>query len=386
MTVVAWIGAATALLAGTVALVQPDIKRVLAYSTVSQLGYMFMALGVGAYSAAIFLVIAHAFFKATLFLGAGTVIHGNGDNQDMRIMGGFRKYMPYTAGAFVVAWLAISGLPPFSGFFAKDGVLEKVYEHSDYGLWAVGLVAAILTGAYMTRQVLLTFFGNERWRAGEGAEHADEATHDVTATPTVGYGEPPRAPSLHHEPHEGSGVDGRPGARAGGAGHRRRVAQRAAEGHGVPRQVAGAGVRRRQADPRAVVHRGLGLSAAAVLFGLGGLAVACVLYRRGLASPERDPFDERLGVLGRVFGHAYYYDETISRGRRPRARRGRVDGPGVRRRDHRRCGQRRRPRRTRHRPRLAPAPDRPGAQLRAGRRARHRRPARVPARVGGPDA
>ena len=97
MTVVAWVGAGTAFLAGTVALVQPDIKRVLAYSTVSQLGYMFLALGVGAYGAAIFLVITHAFFKATLFLGAGTVIHGNDDNQDMRIMGGFRKFMPYTA-------------------------------------------------------------------------------------------------------------------------------------------------------------------------------------------------------------------------------------------------------------------------------------------------
>ena len=103
MTVVAWVGAATAFLAGTVALVQPDIKRVLAYSTISQLGYMFLALGVGAYGAALFLVITHAFFKATLFLGAGTVIHGNADNQDMRIMGRFRKYMPYTAIAFVIA-------------------------------------------------------------------------------------------------------------------------------------------------------------------------------------------------------------------------------------------------------------------------------------------
>ena len=128
MTVVAWVGAGTAFLAGTVALVQPDIKRVLAYSTISQLGYMFLALGVGAYGAAIFLVITHAFFKATLFLGAGTVIHGNDDNQDMRIMGGFRKFMPYTAIAFVIAFLAIAGVPPFAGFWAKDDVLEKAFQ------------------------------------------------------------------------------------------------------------------------------------------------------------------------------------------------------------------------------------------------------------------
>ena len=134
MTVVAWVGAGTAFLAGTVALVQPDIKRVLAYSTISQLGYMFLALGVGAYGAAIFLVITHAFFKATLFLGAGTVIHGNGDNQDMRIMGGFRKYMPYTAVAFIIAFLAIAGVPPFAGFWAKDGVLEKAFQNDQVRL------------------------------------------------------------------------------------------------------------------------------------------------------------------------------------------------------------------------------------------------------------
>ena len=120
----AWVGAVTALLAGTVALVQPDIKRVLAYSTVSQLGYMFLACGVGAYQAAVFMVIAHACYKGTLFLGAGSVIHGNKDNQDMRIMGGLRKFMPFTAVAFILAWLAISGIPPFSGFFAKDEIIS----------------------------------------------------------------------------------------------------------------------------------------------------------------------------------------------------------------------------------------------------------------------
>jgi NADH-quinone oxidoreductase subunit L len=325
MTVVAWVGAATALLAGTIALVQPDIKRVLAYSTISQLGYMFLALGVGAYSAAIFLVITHAFFKATLFLGSGTVIHGNGDNQDMRIMGGFRKYMPYTAFAFVVAWLAIAGVPPFSGFFAKDGVLENAFEHSDYGLWIVGLVAAVLTGAYMTRQVFLTFMGNERWQpAADAAEATEaegaEAAVEVAAptTPTVGYGEPPRPPVLHHPPHEGSGLMVGPVLLLAGLsilGGLLNTPLRGVEfldewlepvfsdgGHIATPSFVG----------------GVALSTLAVICGLIGIAVAYALYRRGLGSTDDDPFDHRLGRLGRVFGHAYYYDEGISRA---------VDGP-----------------------------------------------------------
>ena len=163
-TVVAWVGAITALFAATVAVVQNDIKRVLAYSTISQLGYMFLAVGVGAYSAAIFHMIMHAFFKALLFLGAGAVIHGIGDEQDMRRMGGLRKYMPITAGTFIVGWLAIAGVFPFDGFWSKDEILAKAYFHHDYALWAVGLVAALATAFYMTRQVWLVFYGDERWR------------------------------------------------------------------------------------------------------------------------------------------------------------------------------------------------------------------------------
>ncbi len=136
------IGAGTALLAATVALIQVDIKRVLAYSTISQLGFMFLALGVRAYAAAIFLVVAHAFYKATLFLGAGSVIHAYADNQDMRTMGGLRKYMPLTALGFIIAWLAIAGVPPFAGFWAKDEVLSRAYFAGDYGVWIVGALAA----------------------------------------------------------------------------------------------------------------------------------------------------------------------------------------------------------------------------------------------------
>ncbi|HEY7437801.1 MAG TPA: NADH-quinone oxidoreductase subunit L, partial [Acidimicrobiia bacterium] len=141
MTVVAVVGGITALPAGTVAIVQPDIKRVLAYSTVSQLGYMFLAAGVGAYSAAVFFVLAHACYKATLFVGAGTVIHGTDDTQDIRDMGRLRRFMPFTAIAFVVAWLTISGIPPFSGFWAKDDVLSSAFFGSNYAVWAVGLLA-----------------------------------------------------------------------------------------------------------------------------------------------------------------------------------------------------------------------------------------------------
>ena len=152
-TVVAWVGAVTAFFAATVAVVQNDIKRVLAYSTISQLGYMFLAVGVGAYSAAIFHMIMHAFFKALLFLGAGSVIHGMGDEQDMRRMGRLRKYMPVTATTFIVGWLAIAGVIPFAGFWSKDEILAKAWFHHDYALWAVGLLGAVLAVERLVRPV-----------------------------------------------------------------------------------------------------------------------------------------------------------------------------------------------------------------------------------------
>jgi NADH-quinone oxidoreductase subunit L len=188
-TVVAWVGAITALFAATVALVQNDIKRVLAWSTISQLGYMFLAAGVGAYAAAIFLMITHAFFKALLFLGAGSVIHGMHDEQDMRRMGGLQKYMPITAGTFIVGWLAIAGVFPLAGFWAKDEVLARAFFDHSYALWAVGLVAALFTAFYMTRQVFLVFFDGERWREKDAgaadADHAVPEPHEAPWTMTV---------------------------------------------------------------------------------------------------------------------------------------------------------------------------------------------------------
>lgn len=176
--VIAIVGAATALFAALAAVAQHDIKRVLAYSTVSQLGYMFLAIGSGAYVAAIFHVVTHAFFKGLLFLGSGSVIHGLGDEQDMRRMGGLRLAMPITAVTFIVGWLAIAGVPPLSGFWSKDEILLAAWEQPDIGplLWVVGLVTALLTAYYMSRQTFLVFFGGQRW---------DDNAHPHESPPTM---------------------------------------------------------------------------------------------------------------------------------------------------------------------------------------------------------
>ncbi len=169
MFIVAIIGCATAIFAATIGLAQNDIKKVLAYSTVSQLGYMFLACGVGAFVAAIFHVMTHAFFKALLFLGSGSVIHGMHHEQDMRRMGNLRKYMPITFITMFAGWLAISGIPIFAGFFSKDEILYKTFaapnlpQPWNYILWGVGLLTAVLTAVYMTRMMVMTFWGDERF-------------------------------------------------------------------------------------------------------------------------------------------------------------------------------------------------------------------------------
>ena len=172
--VVAIIGAATALFAATVGMVQTDIKRVLAYSTISQLGYMFLACGAAAYSAAIFHLVTHAFFKGLLFLAAGSVIHAMGGQQDMRAMGGLRKTVPITFWTMSAAVFAISGIPPFSGFFSKDAILYQAFLSPTAGpiLWFVGLVTALLTAFYMFRLWYLTFFGET---AGRTDAHPHES-------------------------------------------------------------------------------------------------------------------------------------------------------------------------------------------------------------------
>ncbi len=161
LNIIILIGLATALIAALIGLKQNDIKKVLAYSTVSQLGYMFLALGLGAYSAGVFHVTTHAFFKALLFLGAGSVIHAMGGEQDIRKMGGLRKKMPLTYFTFLTATLAISGIPPFSGFFSKDLILSKAFEHNII-LYILALGGALLTCFYMFRLLFLVFFGEKR--------------------------------------------------------------------------------------------------------------------------------------------------------------------------------------------------------------------------------
>jgi NADH-quinone oxidoreductase subunit L len=163
--IVATVGIATALLAAVIAIAQTDIKRVLAYSTISQLGYMVLAIGAGAYTAGVFHLATHAFFKALLFLGAGSVIHAMAGEQDMRKMGGLRKKMPITFITMALAWLAISGVFPFSGFWSKDEILIATFNNGGlwYILWAVGMFVALLTAFYMTRLIVLTFMGTPRW-------------------------------------------------------------------------------------------------------------------------------------------------------------------------------------------------------------------------------
>ncbi|OFZ20081.1 MAG: NADH-quinone oxidoreductase subunit L [Bdellovibrionales bacterium GWB1_55_8] len=190
LTVVAVVGVVTAFFAATIALVQRDIKKVLAYSTVSQLGYMFLGCGVGAYSAGVSHVITHAFFKALLFLGAGSVIHGMHEEQDIMKMGGLKSKMKWTYLTFAAGWLAIAGIPPFSGFFSKDEILWRSFsaEHGSFLFWLLGAVTAVMTAFYMTRLFSLTFLGSPRFK--EQGEHHGHSTH----------------PDGHHEHGHGGAV------------------------------------------------------------------------------------------------------------------------------------------------------------------------------------
>jgi NADH-quinone oxidoreductase subunit L len=206
MTVVAAIGVATALMAGTIGLVQNDIKRVLAYSTVSQLGYMFLAMGVGAYAAGIFHLYTHAFFKALLFLGSGAVIHALAGEQDLRNMGGLKKYLPITYWTFLIGALAIAGVPLLSGFFSKDEILFRTYTaHAIPGhtlMWVVGVITSLLTATYMFRLVFLTFHGERRHDAPAPAHPEEEEPVAAAHAAHAGHG------SHGHDSHGAHGGHG----------------------------------------------------------------------------------------------------------------------------------------------------------------------------------
>jgi NADH-quinone oxidoreductase subunit L len=191
--VIACIGAATALFAATIACTQNDIKRVLAYSTLSQLGYMFLAEGSGGYVDGLFHMITHAFFKALLFLSAGSVIHAMGDEQNMKKMGALRKYLPITFPAFIIGYLALSGIFPFAGFWSKDDTLDAAW-HMNKGLWVVGAVTAVLTAYYMSRQVALVWFGKARW--SEPTAEVAAAGHDSGGHGHEAGGPPHESPAV----------------------------------------------------------------------------------------------------------------------------------------------------------------------------------------------
>jgi NADH-quinone oxidoreductase subunit L len=196
LTVVAIIGTLTAFFASTIGIAQTDIKKVLAYSTVSQLGYMFMACGVGAFSAGIFHLMTHAFFKGLLFLGAGSVIHAVGGEQDMRRMGGLKSYIPWTFLTMTIATLAIAGIPPLAGFWSKDEILWKAYQVSPV-YWAVGVLTAFITSFYMFRLWFMTFFGDYR-----GVASSEHGSHGHDAHGNDAHGQDSQSGHGHGVPHE----------------------------------------------------------------------------------------------------------------------------------------------------------------------------------------
>ncbi len=198
LMVVAVIGTLPAFFAATIGIAQTDIKKVLAYSTISQLGYMFMACGVGAFSAGIFHLMTHAFFKGLLFLAAGSVIHAVGGEQDMRKMGGLRSYIPWTFMTMGIATLAIAGIPPFAGFWSKDEILWQVYssDHGSWVFWLIGVITAFITSFYMFRLLFMTFFGDYRGAQADAHGHGHAAHGRNGGGNGHGHGDPHESPMV----------------------------------------------------------------------------------------------------------------------------------------------------------------------------------------------
>ena len=312
MFIVAVIGVLTALMAATIGLVQTDIKRVLAYSTVSQLGYMFLATGVGAFAAAAFHLMTHAFFKALLFLGSGSVIHAMNEEQDMRKMGAMRLYMPVTFMTMGIGTLAIAGIPPFSGFFSKDEILYRTFLESRW-LWGLAAITAGMTAFYMARLMFMTFWGQYRGPAWGDAGHGG-AQHEAPADGGAGHGADDDGHGhAWHGPHESpklmtmplqllalgaivAGFVGVPAALGGG---------NAIEHFLEPSFVAG------EAHAAAEEHHAYavewGLMALSVLLAAGAIALAWRLYVQRPEESERLASD--FAGAHRVLTNKYYVDE-----------------------------------------------------------------------------
>jgi NADH-quinone oxidoreductase subunit L len=279
--VIAWIGVLTSLFAATIALTQVDIKRVLAYSTVSQLGYMFLGAGVGAYAAAIFHLMTHAFFKACLFLGSGSVIHAMGGEQDMRKMGGLKDHMPYTFWTFTIAVLAIAGTPLTAGFFSKDEILWQAFSspHGAPVLWVLGVIGAGMTAFYMFRQFFMVFFGE--CRADHQVQHHLHESPKLMTLPLVVLA----IGSIL------AGWIGLPGAFGGSQ-----------FAHWLE-PVVGA-----HAEEHASAGLELGLMAISISVAAFGFFIAYLMYYRRSLSPDR--FATLAGgFFYRLFDHKYYVDE-----------------------------------------------------------------------------
>ncbi|MCP4570730.1 MAG: NADH-quinone oxidoreductase subunit L [bacterium] len=300
MNVVAIVGAATAIFAATIALTQNDIKKVLAYSTVSQLGYMMLACGVGAFAVGIFHVMTHAFFKALLFLGSGSVIHAMSNEQDMRVMGGLRKKLPVTWWTFLVGTLALAGIFPLAGFFSKDEILWKAFSSGNQVLWAIGFVAAGLTAFYMMRLLVLTFFGENR-ASPEVKHHIHESPLTMTLPLVV----------LAVLSLVGGWV-GIPHFMGGGAHFEQWLEPVFAGGHHVVEAAHGAADAAHGAAADAVHHDTTMewiLAGASLAWGILGLLLGWLVYARRLGVAEGA---RRLagGFPYRLLEHKYYVDEA----------------------------------------------------------------------------
>jgi len=298
LMVVAIIGTLTALFAATIGIAQTDIKKVLAYSTISQLGYMFMACGVGAFSAGIFHLMTHAFFKGLLFLAAGSVIHGIGGEQDMRKMGGLRVYMPWTFATMGIATLAIAGIPPFAGFWSKDEILWKAFGAS-WVYWLIGVVTAFITSFYMFRLMYMTFGGEYRGAAVQEAHGHDDHGHGQ------GHG--------HGEPHESPWVMLGPlvilavlSVVGGFVGYGNRFEHFLAPAFQVASTEVAQGASHEAAD-RTLEY--LLMSVSISVAGLGWL-LAYLLYSRRPELPAR--VAASLGGLYRAVANKYYIDELYA--------------------------------------------------------------------------
>jgi NADH-quinone oxidoreductase subunit L len=349
MQIVAIVGVLTALMAASIGLVQYDIKRVLAYSTVSQLGYMFTAMGVGAFSAGAFHLMTHAFFKALLFLGSGSVIHAMGGEQDMRHMGALKKYMPVTFVTMMIGTLAIAGIPPLSGFFSKDEILFKAFV-ANKAIWVLAVLTAMMTAFYMFRLMSMTFFGTYRgpaWETaggGHGAAQAhdsshghDDDGHDSHQPPAAAHGDDDagHGHGPWHGPHESpramtvplqmlalgaivAGFVGIPAALAGGNAIEHFLEPSFTAEHVV------ASAERPAADPAheaaAAEHEGgeahvsqsveLGLMGFSVLIAVIGISVAWKFY---VTSPEISvDLAERFAGPHQVLSNKYYVDELYN--------------------------------------------------------------------------